>query len=554
VGLSPANSFTYATRFSPTGQVSTLSLGTVAGFGKLFNSGGQMLMGFANQLVFNFVGNNPKQPTVLSALPMSFVQPLLRGGGRAVTLEPLTLAERALLYQVRAFAKFRQEFFVVTLTGGQIQNFGQGFQLAGFSSGGNVDPTGGYIPAAFNLVQVEIDRRNVAFFENLVRLYQELIQGEASGLSQLQVDQVMSQLITARLRLWNDKLTYRSGLDAFKMQMGLPPDVTIVLDQSFLGEPFYQVFNAIDNWQKDPDRNLAQLPDIIGKIPELQDIDIDGRSALGIYRNYRSENTKQFVGEDEDGLEDLLQAAVRIALEYRLDLMNARANLYDSWRQIRVIANSLQGFLNLALTNQVYTAPNTTNPFAFLSQAKNFSLVLNAELPLVRLQERNNFRQALINYQRQRRSLMNTEDNIKIQLRNDLRNVHLSYITYEINKRNYELNVRLKDQAFEQIVAPPAGGQQALAQSANAATQTSNLLGFQNATFGSQTGLINAYQNYQTNRLIFYRDIGTLPYDEWEAFRELFPTQYHGPLIGHAGGDPGPAPSAAAPPSPGVGQ
>jgi hypothetical protein len=551
-GLSPTNAFNYATRFSPTGQVSTLNLGTVAGFGKLFSSGGQLLMGFANQLVFNFVGHNSRQPTVLSSLPMSFVQPLLRGGGRAVTLEPLTLAERSLLYQVRAFTKFRQEFLVVTLTGGTIQNFGQGFNLAGFSTAGNSDPTIGFIPAAFNVVQVEIDRRNVAFYENLVRLYSELIQGEASGLSQLQVDQVMSQLMLARLTLFTDKVTYRTGLDQFKMQMGIPPDVTIVLDQSFLGEPFYRVFNNVDAWQRNPDRNLSELPGIIGELPVLQDIDVDGRSALGVYRNYDA--TRRFEGEDEDGLEDMLQAAVRIALEYRLDLMNARANLYDAWRQIRVVANTLQGILNVSLTNQVFTAPTSTNPLAFLSQAKSFSLVLNAELPLVRLQERNNFRQALINYQRQRRSLMNAEDNLKIQLRNDLRLVHQWYITYEINKRNYELNVRLKDQAFEQIVAPPAGGTQSLAQSANAATQTTNLLSFQGAAYRSQSQLIFAYENYQQYRLIFYRDIGTLPYDEWEAFSELFPSEYHGPLIGHAAGGPGLTPGPAPAPAARVGR
>src|SRR5262249_27184331 len=55
-GLSTANSFTYATRFAPSGQVSLFNIGTVAGFGKLFSSGGQLLMGFANQVVFNFVG------------------------------------------------------------------------------------------------------------------------------------------------------------------------------------------------------------------------------------------------------------------------------------------------------------------------------------------------------------------------------------------------------------------------------------------------------------------------------------------------------------------
>ena len=368
------NSFTYATRFAPTGQVSNLNLGTVAGVGKLFNSGGQLLMGFASELVFNFAGKNPRQPTVLSALPISFVQPLLRGGGRAVILEPLTNQERQLLYAVRAFAQFRQQFLVVTLTGGQIQNFGAGFNLQGFSSGGNTDPTVGYIPTAFNVVEIEIDRRNVAFYENLVKLYQELIQGEASGLSQLQVNQVTSQLISARQGLFQDKLTYRTSLDQFKMQMGLPPDIPIVMDQSFLGTPFYKVFDAVNAWQKNPDRNLDELPTIIGKIPALQDIDIDGRSALAIYRNYRT-SARQFDPEDEDSLEDLLQAAVRIGMEYRLDLMNARATLYDAWRQIRVVANTLKGVLNIALTNNVYTGPYTTNPFAFLSEAKNFSLV-----------------------------------------------------------------------------------------------------------------------------------------------------------------------------------
>ena len=197
-GVIDSQQFTYATRFSPNGQISTLNLGTVAGFGKLFSTGGQLVMGFANELLFNFAGKNPQQPTVISALPISFVQPLLRGGGRAVTLEPLTQAERNLLYQVRAFGLFRQQFFVVTLTGGTIQNFGNTFTLAGFSSAGNSDPTIGFLPVVFNLVEVEVDRRNLLFLESVAKLYQELIQGEASGLSRLQLDQVMQRVIAGR--------------------------------------------------------------------------------------------------------------------------------------------------------------------------------------------------------------------------------------------------------------------------------------------------------------------------------------------------------------------
>ncbi len=75
----------------------------------------------------------------------------------------------------------------------------------------------------------------------------------------------------------------------------------------------------------------------------------------------------------------------------------------------------------MAMTNNVYAPLASPNPFDFLSQARQFSLAFNAELPLVRVNERNAFRTALINYQRQRRSLQNSEDNLKVQLRNDLR-------------------------------------------------------------------------------------------------------------------------------------
>ena len=528
---SPGLGFTYATRFAPTGQVSGLNLGTVAGFGKLFNSGGQLLMGFANEVAFNFLNKNPAQPTVISALPISFVQPLLRGGGRAVILEPLTQAERNLLYAVRTFALFRQQFFVVTLTGGTIQNFGNTFNLAGFSAPGNTDPTVGFIPVVFNLVEIEVDRRNLFFLESLAKLYQELIQGEASGLSRLQVDQVMQQLISGRQALFADKITYRTQLDQFKMQMGLPPDIPIVVDMS-LAQPFYEVFDAVDEWQRRSDRTSKNCPEIIAKIPELEDIDVEGRSVLEPYRNYRS-TLQRFRPENEEGLEDLLQAAVRIALEYRMDLMNDRAQLYDAWRQIRVTANALKGILNLALTNNVYTPVASSNPFAFLSQAKQFSLTLNAELPLVRVNERNAFRYrpdqlpaaAAVPADRGRQPEDTSCGTTYVSCMP-------TYINYEISKRNYELNVRLKDQAFEQIVAPPAGGTQNLAQSANAATQTTNLLNFQGRLIQSMLALTNGWQTYQTARLIVYRDIGILPYDEWEAFSELFPAQYHGPIIG----------------------
>ena len=269
---------------------------------------------------------------------------------------------------------------------------------------------------------------------------------------------------------------------------------------------------------------------------------IDGRSVLGVYRDADPNEPI------EDKLEDVLLAGERVALENRLDLMNARAALYDAWRQIKVTANGLQGILNVAVTNQFLTPPNTTNPFAFVDQAKQFQLVLNAELPLVRVADRNNFRRALIDYQRQRRALQGTEDDLKFQIRQEIRNVQQQYLTYEIAKRNFVLQVRQKDQSFEQIVAPP----QSVEGSTQGAIQTQNLITAQSGILRLENNLVQNWLAYQQARLTLYRDLGTLPYDEWEAYHELFPPKSDRPGPGGPPVGARPAGVAAARPAQGA--
>ena len=509
----PVNQFIYQT--AETGQqLSALNLGAVAGAGKVFDSGVRLIGGFASQLIFNFASKN-SAPTVKSYLPMSMVLPFLKGGGRAVTLENLTMAERNLLYSIRAFAKFRQEFVVYMLVGGTpVTNLGAATQTPGFSGGGNNDPATGFINCLEDVQIVENNRRNIASYEQFKTVYTELIKGESSGLTQLQLDQVDNSLQQARQSLVGARTTYRSDNDNFKLQMGLPPDTPLILDRR-LTKRFREVYNGVDEWQRDPKRDLKDLPLYADSLPKLEDVIIDGRSVLRVY------NFNKTGIDTEDTLEDLLVAAERTALEHRLDLMNARAQLYDSWRAIKVAANALQGVFNVALTNQFITPPTTNNPFAFVEQAKQFSLVVNAELPLVRVNERNTFRAALIGYQRQRRSLQSTEDTIKVAIRNDMRNMHSNYLQYEILKRSFILLIRQKDQAFEQIIAPPAG----TTASTQGAVQTNNLTSAQSQLLSTENSLITAWYQFQTQRLALYRDLGTMPYDEWEAFHELFPDE-----------------------------
>ncbi len=502
----PSNAFTYSTRGSGS-QTSALNMGTVAGVGKLFDNGTQILASFANQLVFNFVGKNPLQPTVKSFLPFQALVPFLRGGGRAVTLEPLTQVERNLLYSVRTFALFRQQFSVATLTGGTEIEFGTNVTTQGFQSGsGNNDPVIGFLNVVEDVQLVENNVKNLSVFERFLIVYNELVKGEASGLTQLQVDQINQNVQGARNTLIASQTNYRNDLDNFKIQLGMPPDVPVIIDRTRT-RGFKTIFERIDKWALSPKRELGDLDAIVKDLPNLEDLLLDGRSCHDVF-------------DDKDGssLEDLLLTAERIAMENRLDLMNARAQLYDSWRQIRVAANALKGVLNIAVTNQILTPPTTNNPFGFVSQARQFSLVVNAELPLVRVAERNTFVTDLINYQRQRRILQNTEDLIKFQLRSELRQMQLLYVQFLVAEKNLLLSVRTKDQSFEQLVAPPQPSA-----TSQGAVQTNNLITAQGNVIGQENNLVTLWYQYQLFRLQVYRDLGILPFDEWEAFDEIFP-------------------------------
>ena len=152
-------------------------------------------------------------------------------------------------------------------------------------------------------MEVEIDRRNLFFLESLAKLYQELIQGEASGLSRLPGrpgDAARDHRATGAVHRQGD-VSRRSSTSS-RCRWACRPTLPLVVDMS-LAQPFYDVFNAVDDWQRRSDRNLDELPGIIAKIPELEDIDVEGRSVLGPYRNYRS-TLKEFVPENEEGLED----------------------------------------------------------------------------------------------------------------------------------------------------------------------------------------------------------------------------------------------------------
>src|SRR4029079_11564542 len=91
-------------------------------------------------------------------------------------------------------------------------------------------------------------------------------------------------------------------------------------------------------------------------------------------------------------LDEAYTAGIQAALTARLDLMNARGQVVDAYRQIAVQANSLQGVFDVQYDLGAATPAGGNQPFGFSGARTSHHLAINAELPLVRRAERNNYR------------------------------------------------------------------------------------------------------------------------------------------------------------------
>ncbi|MCA9137093.1 MAG: hypothetical protein KDB00_10050, partial [Planctomycetales bacterium] len=223
------------------GKRSQLALDSFAETRKLTATGGEIVVGFANSLLWDFWGNDTD--VFSSAIDFSLVQPLLRFGGRARVLENLTQQERNLLANVRQLQQYQQGFYVEIVTG---RNGGPGPSLgnnvgaaglgviAGTPSGRSGAPrAGGYL----GLLEGQQEIRNQV--ANIAALRDSLAQLEAAFdanriSSRLQVDQARQALLNAQSSLLTATAGYETRLDAYKVQLGLPPDLPIKIDDPLL--------------------------------------------------------------------------------------------------------------------------------------------------------------------------------------------------------------------------------------------------------------------------------------------------------------------------------
>jgi hypothetical protein len=262
-----------------------------------FATGTDLVVGLANNLSWQLSG--PDSQTATTLLDFSMVQPLLRGGGRDVILERLTLAERTLLQNVRAFERYKTGFYITVTAGRQAETgpsrrgglfggaglegftgLGGGFgtvgnlqnrtqNAAGFGGGGAVPNVGGILGLLQTQLQIKNSEENInRLQENLLR-FEDALREQLTKIAptqdtipslQLQVAQARQALVSAQAQLLSARTNYEAALDAFKLVLGLPPYLCVEIR-----DPILDQFNLIDTELVGRRSEVANLRDRVGR-------------------------------------------------------------------------------------------------------------------------------------------------------------------------------------------------------------------------------------------------------------------------------------------------
>ncbi|MEE2705785.1 MAG: hypothetical protein VX988_01975 [Planctomycetota bacterium] len=602
---------------------------------KMFAGGGSLVVGLANSLIWEFTGSD--RHTALTLLDFSLVQPLLRFGGRARVLERLTIAERALLANVRQMERFRRGFYADIVAGvdsgsGPSRRGGLrgGSGLEGFSgvgtggfgrlgsiSGGGRGETGagqagGYLGLLQQAQEIRNLRTNVAQLKRTLALLEALHKRpprpgtSKKEITKFQVDLARQSLYNEQSKLLNRETGFDGLKDSFKIELGLPPDTPVVISdprlnrfnlidpdltatQDFAGQLLNQVRDDEvmfddDGWsaalaggvelsQKVHEqievasvdikqfferlparraslRRLAERKQVEGDDVDSTAFDIEHLNASAdraeaflqaiVDRHEKSLAELQAIEEKKerkklitvltqfnDQLGDLLllqararvQAAVledvdlaphdalSIASENRLDWMNARGGLVDAWRLVEFNANDLKSDLDIVFRGEIRNVGD--NPFKLQGNAGRLQAGLEFDAPLTRLSERNNYRQALIEYQQARRSYYTYVDRVHQGLRGTLRSVELNKLNFEMRRAAVQLAISQVELAGLELQKPLEPG----VESAGSDNRVQNYIGALRDLLIAQDDFLSIWVSYQVLRLTLDFNLGTMQLD-----------------------------------------
>jgi outer membrane protein TolC len=257
---------------------------------------------------------------------------------------------------------------------------------------------------------------------------------------------------------------YRTALDLFKIRIGMPTaaKVTVALPETVASQPAEEITAA-----------EAQASERL--IEELAMPAVDEAEAL------------------------------RVALKYRLDLLNELDRIGDAERGVQVAENAILPQLDVFGTVQFDTDPTYLGVFDFNSERTTWRTGATLELPLDRKAERNLLRESLINKRRAERNYDLARDTVVQQVRRAMRRVQQQRQLVEIQLVNRQLaqrRLRAAQFQFQKGMVPAF-----------------EVVDAQNDLLRAQNGLADAQAGLKVSVLEFWRDTDMLRIDddgEWK--------------------------------------
>jgi len=296
--------------------------------------------------------------------------PLLRGAGRHIVTEPLTQADRNVIYRMWEFERYKRSFAVTVARD--------------------------YYDVLRQMDSVKNNENNYRSAIQSARWSRR--QADAGRIPEIEVDQAVQRELSSRNSWISAQENLKDRLDAFKTSIGLPADALIELDPNDLVQLGQRATQYLETMRAAKTTAAETVP------PADADVTLvpPTREGAGPY-------------EIDEAI------AVRLALENRLDLRVANGAVYDAQRQVVVAADDLKATLT-AGANARLTANDNDGSLGF--ESHQYSGLLTLDLPIdprSRTRERNNYRTSLINLEAATRNVQELEDQVKLAIRSELR-------------------------------------------------------------------------------------------------------------------------------------
>jgi outer membrane protein TolC len=211
-----------------------------------------------------------------------------------------------------------------------------------------------------------------------------------------------------------------------------------------------------------------------------------------------------------------LEAAVRTALNYRLDLQNRRDRIDDARRAVNNARNDLLADLDLSGSLSIPTDDDKDRAgLDFDFEDLSFRAALALGLPIDREIERINLREAQVDLEQTIREYERFRDTIAVEVRAAVRNIDRS----EFSRDLQELNVRTADRRLASIDAAPDRA------SARDRSETADDL------LAAQDDYLRARRDVQVSILRYLLDSGQLRVESDGSIRPLrdMPLHYGDP-------------------------